>query len=66
MIPRVPLATRRLCAGLQIGAVAVLTMLAPVLVPAAQRRIAHPRRSPRVGDEHGSTPQGRDGLARPR
>ena len=36
MIPRVPLATRRLCAGLQIGAVAVLTMLAPVLLPAAR------------------------------
>ena len=36
MIPRVPLPLRRLCAGLQIGAAAVLTMLAPVLLPAAR------------------------------
>jgi hypothetical protein len=36
MIPRVSFATRRLCAGLQIGAAAVLTLLAPVLLPAAR------------------------------
>jgi len=36
MIPRVPFATRRLCARLQIGAAAVLAMLAPVLVPVAR------------------------------
>ena len=36
MIPRVSFATRRLSAGLQIGAAAVLTLLAPVLLPAAR------------------------------
>jgi len=36
MIPRIPSAMRRLCAGLQIGAAAVLTMLAPVLLPVAR------------------------------
>src|SRR4030095_9086363 len=36
MIPHVPLAARRLCASLQIGAAAVLTMLAPVLLPVAR------------------------------
>jgi len=36
MIPRASFATRRLCAGLQIGAAAVLTLLAPVLLPAAR------------------------------
>ena len=36
MVPHVPLATRRLCASLQIGAAAVLTMLAPVLLPVAR------------------------------
>jgi hypothetical protein len=36
MVPRAPFATRRLCAGLQIGAAAVLTLLAPVLLPLAR------------------------------
>ena len=36
MIPRLPFATRRLCAGLQIGAAAVLTLLTPVLLPVAR------------------------------
>src|SRR6185503_4728704 len=33
MIPRVRFTTRHLCAALQIGAAAVLTLLAPVLLP---------------------------------
>ena len=36
MIPRVSFATRRLSAGLQIGAAAVLILLTPVLLPAAR------------------------------
>ena len=36
MIPRVRFTTRHLCAALQIGAAAVLTLLAPVLLPVAR------------------------------